>query len=359
MKYLFSAASCMFLIILFAFTSINAQDGEVRSQSEHMKSLKPGKYLVYDINGDRHEVLNGGEYTYHLSSNSFEVKKIAPEKLFPNKHFSVEIASSTFDGPASTYIPDDFGFPITYTSWGYVGHSKWQEENGYAHEKAKTGSTEDRLVVLDDLAYFLRSYKGPSDFVIRILVPEGYTTEAETKEKKSLKEKMQKVKEAAKLAAAGMDYNSKKLEEEGAVQKIIDYMAAAQKKQQEVSAAWAKTAEGKAYLKRTEAMRNAWIAFVKNDNEEYWNSEEYQRIRALDKRLAQEAAAEKVTIVNETGRDIFIYESGSRNGSAIRANSSSTANCQVNLSYSFSGNSEPGSVFYSANSGCGSTVTVR
>jgi hypothetical protein len=68
----------------------------------------------------------------------------------------------------------------------------------------------------------------------------------------------------------------------------------------------------------------------------------------------------KVTINNKTGKDIYVYEEGSRNSSTIRANSSGKFDCDHNYTYKFDPNSSgKGSQCYSANSACGSSVTVK
>ena len=68
----------------------------------------------------------------------------------------------------------------------------------------------------------------------------------------------------------------------------------------------------------------------------------------------------KVTINNKTGKDIYVYEDGSRNSSTIRANSSGRFDCDHNYTYKFDPNSSgKGNQCYSANSACGSSVTVK
>lgn len=63
---------------------------------------------------------------------------------------------------------------------------------------------------------------------------------------------------------------------------------------------------------------------------------------------------EKVNIINKTGKDIYIYENGSRNSTTIRANSSTKVDCTSSYTYKFDPNSsESGTSCYKANSVCG------
>jgi hypothetical protein len=68
----------------------------------------------------------------------------------------------------------------------------------------------------------------------------------------------------------------------------------------------------------------------------------------------------QVTINNKTEKDIYVYQEGSRNSSTIRTNSSGKFDCDHNYTYKFDPNSSgQGSQCYSANSACGSSVTVK
>ena len=91
---------------------------------------------------------------------------------------------------------------------------------------------------------------------------------------------------------------------------------------------------------------------------------EWRRIQENNRRADAAAAKNNVTIKNETGREIYIYESGSMNGSRINAGSSSTFRCSASYYYAFDGNSgsrvgNAGPLAYSANSSCGGSVTVN
>ena len=71
-------------------------------------------------------------------------------------------------------------------------------------------------------------------------------------------------------------------------------------------------------------------------------------------------AKKTVTINNKTGKDIYIYKEGSRNGTRIWANSSTKVDCSFNYTYKFDSNSNgSGSRCYSANTGCERSVTVN
>ena len=69
-----------------------------------------------------------------------------------------------------------------------------------------------------------------------------------------------------------------------------------------------------------------------------------------------------VTIKNNTGKDIYIFQEGSRNGTRISANGSGSGDCTKSLYYSFTGKSElngNGSKFYSGNASCGGNINVN
>ena len=69
---------------------------------------------------------------------------------------------------------------------------------------------------------------------------------------------------------------------------------------------------------------------------------------------------ERVTIINKTGEDIYLYEEGYRNGTRINVNSSTKVDCSVNYTYKFDSNaSGSGTECYSANSACGSSITIK
>ena len=80
------------------------------------------------------------------------------------------------------------------------------------------------------------------------------------------------------------------------------------------------------------------------------------RMRNMDKNNAKTS----VTIYNRTGKDIYIYKEGSRNGTRVNVNSSVKINCSSNYTYKFNSNSNgTGAKCYNSNTGCGKSVTIK
>ena len=50
-------------------------------------------------------------------------------------------------------------------------------------------------------------------------------------------------------------------------------------------------------------------------SQDYLKSDEFKRIMANNKRAEDADRANRVTVQNNTGKDIYVYEEGSRNGS--------------------------------------------
>ena len=71
-------------------------------------------------------------------------------------------------------------------------------------------------------------------------------------------------------------------------------------------------------------------------------------------------AAGVVTIYNETGKDIYIYEDGSRNGTRINVNSRTSVDCTSDYTYKFDSNAGGSGIScYKANAHCGGSITIE
>ena len=71
------------------------------------------------------------------------------------------------------------------------------------------------------------------------------------------------------------------------------------------------------------------IGTINKQRDDYWrNSKEYRRIKGRIQIVASSNAKSLVSLVNKTGKDIYIYEEGSSNGASISANGSGRVNCK-------------------------------
>jgi hypothetical protein len=336
MKYLFASVFTIIIILLFSFT--NKEVKTVNDQNTELKNIQKGEYTVYLTHkkGD-------GNYMGGIADYNLAVTEVAPDKNFPNEHSEVMIEKTWRENNAKRagiYLAGNLGFPATYIATGYEGNPKMQKEIGFApscySDSYLSGKriSDTRVVFLDGRIYIIEDWKNKDDYNLIAVAEQGATP----KGFKLMKAVMQTPK---KIAALDPD----KL--------LQEYLDAAFSEQQKHSAKH-KTGE-----KKLNDIYNEIMKAIKDSNNEYWNSEEGQAIIARNKEDAN-SGGKKVTIDNDTGDDIFIYEEGSRNGSVIRVNSSNTFDCSKSY-YVGSGSSVNGGGYrvVSANASCGATVTVN
>ena len=359
MKYLVLSIAAFLAIALFAFKGTS---DDVKSQSEILKGMDVNQeYVTY-----KPHKKEDGSYSFSREDYSNKIVELLPESNLPNKHFIAMLKMNYYDD-ASSYMPTNMAFPITYSANYYEGSPKSKEMIGDFPTKIRTGGNASRIVFLDGFIYELTEYYSPEKYwVWSVSVPKGYASEGEEgagedegkkKKKLSFKDKLKNLKD---MAVSGGDATSKKLVEEDVIGKLEAYMKAGAIKQKKVYAEWEKSVEGSNYIKTIAERRDAYSKFVKSHNAAYWDSPEGRAIAARMKDEHKNGGKDKVTIDNETGKDIFVYEEGSRNGSVIRVNSSNTFDCSKSY-YVGSGSSVNGGGYkvVSANGSCGQTVEVQ
>lgn len=343
-----------------AFGPLSAQT--VNDQTAELKLLRAGKYLAYNVE----QADSGDGYVFQRINSSPEVLEVNPEKNFP-EHSYIEFDNGS--SSATTFLPDDMAFPITLAHVAYKGNEKLQKQVGYVPREIRPGTT-NRVVVLGGVIYDL-SFKfdpeRPETFVpYRLYVHESFadepaaaatTDDAKPAKKLSLKERMRNFK--AELEAPTADAVGTKLNDLNAIAHLEDYLAQAYAQQQQVAAAWNAKPANSTRLRLVEERRGLMDEAMKKYNEDLMDTPEWRRIQE-NNRLADEAArASNVTLKNDTGRDIYIYEDGSHNGSRINVGSSGTYSCNKAYYYTFDGNSNWREGKAVGAAGCGTTVAVK
>ncbi|MFP2995148.1 hypothetical protein ABN763_04525 [Spongiivirga sp. MCCC 1A20706] len=353
-----------------AFFTIRAQ--EIINQTEQLKSLKTGKYIAFDVKKNKN-----GNYEYGDLKGEHELLSVQTEPNFPeHKYFEMKIY-----GTDENFIPDNMAFPVTYAKLFYEGNDKLKKQVGYVPREIRPGST-NRVCVVDgvvfDLSTKFKEDNAETHIPYRLYVHESFgndfketdkkSADKKKKKKLSLKERMEQAM-MKKLANKNPEmkgiFNAvQKLKAMDAVGVVQNYLKDAVAKQKEVEPKWKQNANNAQRVKLVEERRELMFAAMKKYNDDLMDTPEWRRIQE-NNRLANAAAAKNnVTLKNDTGRDIYIYESGSMNGSRLNAGSSGSFRCSTSYYYAFDGNSgsrvgNAGPLAYSANSSCGGTVTVR
>ena len=259
---------------------------------------------------------------------------------------------------------------------------------GYPYESLiKDKSKNESIVAIGDYVFFLKgvsddgtSYTSIDEVYIKEGASGGNNSDKPKKKKLSFKEKMQALKNASTPGATSANYGSehKALESQNLRKLITDYLVAMKAKQNGRTAA--EKQSDKNILNAKEAI--ALKAKEKRDAEKAKNDAEWAEAKRyndsikatpehqdLERRKRQNeanyqsrngGAQGKVTIYNKSGKDIYIYQNGARNGTRINVNSSTKVDCSSNYTYKFDSNAGgSGSACYNANSGCGKSVTVN
>ncbi|MFY7709442.1 hypothetical protein ACOSQB_02340 [Tenacibaculum sp. MEBiC07804] len=121
----------------------------------------------------------------------------------------------------------------------------------------------------------------------------------------------------------------------------------------------------KSEIAKIESFRKNRKNYVKRYNDSVYKTPEYQKMLAHQKRMSkmdEQNSKRIVTITNNTGKSIYIFEEGSRNGSSLGNTNSRSFPCNKNGYYSTVPNSSingNGRLFYRANSGCSSKVSIK
>jgi len=234
---------------------------------------------------------------------------------------------------------------------------------GYPYESYMRDShSDDGLISIGDYVFLVSdmaedgiSFGSVNDVFIKKSASTE-TPEDGEKKKMSFKEKMLALKEAS---SGTLNYGPahKELQSKNLDKLITDYLVAMKAKQD------GRTAAEKQGDKNLENAKGKGAADLKAYNDSIKATPEYAKLKAHQARMKAMENGESnqtVTIYNKTGKDIYVYENGSRNSSTIRANSSSKLNCSSDYTYKFDPNSGgSGSTCYSANSRCGSSITVN
>ncbi len=234
---------------------------------------------------------------------------------------------------------------------------------GYPYESHMRDShSDDGLISIGDYVFLVRdmsedgiSFGSVNDVFIK---KSASTATAEDGEKKKLsfKEKMKALKEASSgtpnYGPAHKELQSKNLDK-----LITDYLVAMKAKQD------GRTAAEKQGDKNLKNAKGKGAADLKAYNDSIKATPEYAKMKAHQKRMKEMengTSKQSVTIYNKSGKDIYIYQDGARNGTRINVNSSAKVDCSSNYTYKFDSNSGgSGTSFYGANSRCGSSITVQ
>ncbi len=358
--------SCLTLLAV----NIESHSQEVVNQTEQLKTLRTGKYIAFDVKKN-----NNGNYEYHDLKGEHELLEIHQEPNFPeHKYFEMKIYGDDYN-----FIPDNMAFPVTYARLSYEGNDKLKKQVGFVPREIRPGST-NRVCIVDGVIFDLSTSFKEDDtetyVPYRLYVhenfgedfKEGDKKESGKKKKLSLKERMEQAmvkKIANKDPEMKARYNSmQKLMAMDAAGLVQRYLINAVAQQKSAEPKWQQDPLNTQRVQLVEERRELMFAAMKKYNEDLMDTPEWRRIQENNRRANAALAANNVTVKNATGRDIYLYEEGSMNGTRINAGSSGSFSCSSSYYYAFDGNSgtrggNAGPLAYSANSSCGGAVTVN
>ncbi|EZH74239.1 hypothetical protein ATO12_15345 [Aquimarina atlantica] len=329
--------------LLFFCHNLKAQ-GEIKHQTEELESIQVGNYTAYLT-----QQSSSGDYQGGLDVLLYKITNFKDYRIQPGAHKEVymlfgENAKRPDDHKESMFIPDNEAFPITYVHNVYEGSPAMQDEIGFAPRKIHQSTYDSRLVFLDGKIYILKEWVDKDNYKLKAVL------EYQAKKMGGLK-KMKEVMKSPKKMKAMQPHKT-----------LQEYLDNAYNKQQEVYAEWLKTPKNAALVENTESTRKFIIAAINKQRDDWMNSEEYKRIKERNQMARQSDLENRVHIVNKTGKEIYIYKEGSRNGSRLSTHfGGAKFDCKKNLYYSFSGNSSAsnGTLIVRANQSCGTTVNVN
>ncbi|MDO1501448.1 hypothetical protein Q2T40_15035 [Winogradskyella maritima] len=334
----------LILAFLFALFNAYAQD-TVNDQSQELGSIATGQYLAYLTKQDASGKYLGGirEKPYFVyAKNAYRVRPTSRHKevyLYDNPKYLEENADLE---RCPMYIPDNEAFPVTYVKNNYEGNTKLQSSIGFT-PRSEAYMQESRAVFLDGKIYLIEDWKDQDNYALKMVL------ELQEGKLGGLKKIKMSMKSPKKMAT----------EDPKAV--LDAYLKNAFAKQKDVYAQWIKDPINKGIESNKKDISLLMAKTIKKMSDDYLKSAEFKRIQENNRLAEQRDNAGKVTIKNNTGQTIYIYEEGSRNGSAVRPNSSGSGNCKKALYYTFSSNSSVnggGTKFYAGNESCGGTVSI-
>ncbi|GAA3609833.1 hypothetical protein Q4Q39_16900 [Flavivirga amylovorans] len=330
----------LLLIVLLGLKTI-AQN-EVKHQTEQLSLIKKGDYIGYLTQQD-----GSGKYEGGLDELTYKLTNFQDYRIQPGAHKEVYmIFGGNPDRPdkykETMFLPDNEAFPITYVEKVFEGNKEMQDELGFA-PRINRLTDGNRLVFLDGRIYVIEDWESKDSYNLVSVM------EHQTKKMGGLK----KMKEVMR--------SPKKMKEMQPHETLKKYLDNAYEKQQTVYAQWMKNPKNAAIVENTESIRKLTIDAINKQRADWRNSDAYRRIKERNQSFAQSASQSQVTITNRTGKDIYIYEEGSSNGSRISVNGKGTYNCKKNQYYSFSGNSSAAksTQISTANQSCGQEKTIQ
>lgn len=239
------------------------------------------------------------------------------------------------------FVADHEAFPVLFTGATYTSDGTEME-----HLKVLEKNTSHwTLVFIGDTLYEIMNWESKDDYRLKWIA-----TAQKDKGGKGLKSGLKKFGKAFKEEMT----NSKPSKEErkASLQKYLD---AAFAKQAELAPAWEK--ENADFLAEEKKKKEMFEDYVKNKNNEYWQSEEGQaRLREMRK---SEGKPTKWTIKNESGKDVYIGSGGSVK--ILGPGQSTTYFCSKDIYYySKNGaNYDKKGLLGKGSSWCGKTYTIN
>jgi hypothetical protein len=338
----------LFSALIALITLCGSQAQEVKSQSEIIRNnVSKGEYkIVADLYRSHYDVVDISDISFHKDQ--------------PNEHFVVSIrkypnhSDEKKSKSAYTYFPDDMAFPATYISSYYVGNDKLKEQVGYVVENKHVG--DDRIVFVDDYLFMLQKWKSKDQYEIRWVTKApkvaGPKTEGEKPAKKKKGGFFKQLKAQMNRASAGIDIDAIKAEI------LQPYLDVATKKQETFYASWIKKPENARTKKYIDDKRAMMKKAIKQYNDDIFNSPEYQRMLAYQKWIDNSI---NMTVKNNKGTTVWVGSSATAFiTTEIAAGASATQTCTGDLYYYYSDSKgSQGTKFYSADSACGSSVTIN
>ena len=239
----------------------------------------------------------------------------------------------------------------------YYLASGYPYESILKHKYKKTGfvSIGDYVLLLSGISDDGTSFEGIEKIYIKkgAATPSKEAAEAEKvekpkKKKMSFKERIM----ALKTKATGVVNSNKGVKIKDLRKNIIAYLVAMKAKQD------ARTSAELKGDKNIISARERGDADIKKYNDSIKATPEYKKTMAFHKRRD----GEQVTIYNETGRTIYVFDKGGTKfmTTEVWNHGSTKVECDEDYVYSFTEKgSDAGISCYTANTACGSSVTVK
>ncbi|MEL6656649.1 MAG: hypothetical protein AAFO69_19320 [Bacteroidota bacterium] len=324
------------LLTVSCIVSSYAQD--IQNQTEELANIKVGMYTAYLTHKD------AGEYIGGINDLHHEVTDIKDYRLNPGTHKEVYLIENKDpnrpnDLVPEMLVPDNEAFPVTYIRAAYEGNKQLMEEIGYTvRETGDYGET--RVVFLDGKIYFMEDWVDKDNYTLKAVL-----------------EHTEKPLKGLKLVKAVYG-TRKKMNNDQPDATLQEYLDQATAKQEQVYATWSQDPGNAAFIAEKGRIAQAMADYIRNDREEYFQSEEYQRIVANNQRADAAASRSNVTVYNNTGQTVYISGANAGGWTRISPNSSTSYSCDYDIYYNYEGKGD-GVKFYSANASCGGTVNIQ